>query len=145
LGVYREDLVEKLAHVLKNLGCRHGFVVHGMDGMDEITLTTETRLAEVTPGGVTVKTLVPEDLGLPRCRMEDLRGGDAVGNAAIVRAILAGKKGPTRDIVLLNAAFALVAAGKAADPQEGCAKAAEAIDTGRAMQQLEKLIAMTND
>ena len=89
-------------------------------------------MAEVTPGGVTVKTLAPEELGLPRCRMEDLRGGDAVGNAVIVRAILAGEKGPKRDIVLLNAAFALVAAGKAADPAEGCAMAAEAIDSGRA-------------
>src|SRR5512143_3026941 len=77
LGVYRDDLTEKLAHVLKNLGCRHGFVVHGMDGMDEITLTTETRIAEVTPNGVTVSSIRPEDFGFSSCRMKDLHGGDA--------------------------------------------------------------------
>ena len=145
LGVYREDLVEKLAHVLKKLGCRHGFVVHGRDGMDEITLTTETRMAEVTAEGVSMKTLAPEDLGLTRCSMEELRGGDAAGNALIVKAILAGEKGPKRDIVLLNTAFGLVAAGKAADPHEGFRMAIDAIESGRALAQLEKLIAMTNE
>ena len=145
LGVYREDLVEKLAHVLQKLGCRRGFVVHGRDGMDEITLTAETLMAEVTPQGVSLKTLTPEDLGLTRCRMEELRGGDAAGNAAIVRAILTGEKGPKRDMVIANSAFGLVATGKAADPHEGCRMAAEAIDSGRALQQLEKLIAMTNE
>lgn len=145
MGVYRSDLVEKLAGVLHRLGCRHGFVVHGMDGMDEITLTSESCVAEVTPQGVFMKTLAPEDLGLTRCRVEDLRGGDAIANAAIVRAVLNGEKGPKRDVVLLNAAFALVAAGKAADPRDGLVMAAEAIDSGRAMQQLQKLIAMTNE
>jgi anthranilate phosphoribosyltransferase len=145
LGVYRGDLVEKLAHVLKNLGCRRGFVVHGMDGMDEITLTTETKMAEVTPEKVVVKTLQPEDLGLTRCRMSDLRGGDASENAAIVRAVLAGEKGPKRDIVLVNTAFGLVAAGKAASPEEGLRMAAESIDSGRAMEQLQKLIKMTSE
>ena len=144
LGVYREDLVEKLAYVLKKLGCRHGFVVHGRDGMDEITLTTETCMAEVTAEGVAVKTFAPEELGLARCPMEELRGGDAAGNAQIVRAILAGEKGPKRDIVLLNAAFGLVAAGKAADPREGLSIAADAIESGRALGQLKKLITMTN-
>jgi hypothetical protein len=139
------DLVERLAHVLKNLGCRHGFVVHGMDGMDEITLTAETRLAEVTPEKVVVTTLKPEDLGLTRCRMADLRGGDASENAVIVKAVLAGEKGPKRDIVLVNAAFGLVAAGKAAAPEEGLRMAAESIDSGRAMEQLQKLIKMTNE
>ncbi len=145
LGVYREELVEKLAHVLKNLGCRRGFVVYGMDGMDEITLTTESRIAEVTPQGVVVKMFKPEELGLARCRMDDLRGGDAAGNAAIVREILAGAKGPKRDIVQLNAAFALVAAGRAADLAEGLCMAAEAIDSGRALAQLQKLVALTNE
>ena len=144
LGVYRGDLVEKLAHVLKNLGCRRGFVVHGMDGMDEITLTVETRLAEVTPEKVVVTTLKPEDLGLTRCRMADLRGGDASENAAIVRAVLAGEKGPKRDIVLVNAAFGLVAAGKAATPTDGLKVAAEAIDSGKAKGQLAKLVELTN-
>ena len=144
LGVYREDLVEKLAHVLKKLGCRHGFVVYGRDGMDEITLTTETYMAEVTAEGVSMKTFAPEELGLTRCRMEELHGGDAAGNALIVRAVLAGEKGPKRDIVLLNAAFGLVAAGKAADPREGLRMALDAIESGRALAQLEKLIATTN-
>jgi anthranilate phosphoribosyltransferase len=144
LGVYRGELVEKLAQVLKNLGCRRGFVVHGMDGMDEITLTAETRMAEVTPEKVVVTTLSPEDLGLTRCRMADLRGGNAPENAAIVRAVLSGEKGPKRDIVLVNAAFGLVAAGKAATPTDGLKVAAEAIDSGRAKGQLEKLVRLTN-
>jgi anthranilate phosphoribosyltransferase len=144
LGVYREDLVEKMAHVLKNLGCRRGFVVHGLDGMDEITLTTETRIAEVSREGVVVKTFRPEEMGFSRCGMADLRGGDAAGNAAIVRAVLTGESGPKRDIVLLNAAFSLVAAGRTAALKDGLAMAAGAIDSGRAKEQVEKLAAMTN-
>ncbi|HEY6874659.1 MAG TPA: anthranilate phosphoribosyltransferase [Geobacteraceae bacterium] len=144
LGVYREDLVETLAEVLKNLGCRHGFVVHGMDGMDEITLTCETRIAEVTPEGVKPGVVRPEDLGLARCSMEELRGGDAGENAGIVRSILDGAKGPRRDIVLLNAAYGLVAVGKAATPEEGMKMAAGTIDSGKAKGQLQKLVAMTN-
>src|SRR5512140_1673785 len=88
MGVYREDMVEKLAHVLQKLGCRRGFVVHGLDGMDEITLTTETCLAEVTAEGVAMKIFAPEELGLTRCPMEELRGGDAAGNAQIVKSVL---------------------------------------------------------
>ena len=145
LGVYREELTEKLAQVLRKLGCKRGFVVHGLDGMDEITLTAETRIAEVTPDGVNSRLFRPEELGLSRCSMAELRGGDAAANAAIVRGVLSGEKGPKRDIVLLNAAFGLVAAGKADDPAEGLRLAAEAIDSGRAMGQLEKLAAMTNE
>ena len=144
MGVYRADLVEKLAGVLHKLGCRHGFVVHGSDDMDEMTLTGETLLAEVTPSGVTFATVTPEQLGLSRCPMEALKGGDAVANALIVKAVLTGETGPRRDIVLLNAAYALVAAGKAATPAEGIVLAAEAIDSGRALQQVEKLAALTN-
>jgi anthranilate phosphoribosyltransferase len=145
LGVYREELTEKLAQVLRKLGCKRGFVVHGLDGMDEITLTAETRIAEVTPDGVNSRLFRPEELGLSRCSMAELRGGDAAANAAIVRGVLSGEKGPKRDIVLLNAAFGLVAAGKAEDPAEGLLLAAESIDSGRAMGQLEKLAAMTNE
>lgn len=145
LGVYREELTEKLAQVLRKLGCKRGFVVHGLDGMDEITLTTETRIAEVTPAGVNSRLFGPEELGLPRCSMADLRGGDAASNAAIVRGVLSGEKGPKRDIVLLNAAFGLVAAGKADDPAEGMRMAADAIDSGLAMGQLEKLAELTNE
>jgi anthranilate phosphoribosyltransferase len=145
LGVYREELTEKLAQVLRKLGCKRGFVVHGLDGMDEITLTAETRIAEVTPDGVNSRLFRPEELGISRCSMAELRGGDAVANAAIVRGVLSGEKGPKRDIVLLNAAFGLVAAGKASDPAEGLRLAAAAIDSGRAMGQLEKLAAKTNE
>jgi len=144
MGVYRAELVEKLAGVLHKLGCKHGFVVHGLDGMDEMTLTNETLVAEVTPAGITLTVVTPEQLGLPRCQMEALKGGDAVANAAIVKAVLAGEQGPRRNIVLLNAAYALVAAGKAASPAEGMTLAAEAIDSGRALQQVERLAVLTN-
>jgi anthranilate phosphoribosyltransferase len=145
MGVYRPGLVEKLAGVLHRLGCRHGFVVHGMDGMDEITTTTETLVAEVTTSGVNIRTIQPEELGFTRCSMDELRGGDATANADIVRSVLQGVAGPRRDIVLLNAAYALVAADRAATPEQGIALAAEAIDSGRAMEQLEKLIQITRD
>ncbi|HEX9078977.1 MAG TPA: anthranilate phosphoribosyltransferase [Desulfuromonadaceae bacterium] len=144
MGVYRADLVERLAGVLHRLGCRHGFVVHGSDGMDEMTLTGETLVAEVTPEGVTLGSVAPEQFGLARCPMEALRGGDAAANAEIVRSVLKGEKGPRRDIVLLNAAFALVAAGKTASATEGLVLAAEAIDSGRALRQVEKLAEMTS-
>ena len=144
MGVYNETLVEKLAGVLHRLGCRHGFVVYGKDGMDEITLTTDTLIAEVKPIGIRMSAITPEQFGFTRCGMEELRGGDAAVNAKIVRSVLAGEKGPRRDIVLLNAGFALVAAERAATPQAGIALAAEAIDSGRAMQQLEKLVELTN-
>ncbi|GFE61537.1 anthranilate phosphoribosyltransferase [Geobacter sp. AOG2] len=144
MGVYRADLVEKLAGVLHRLGCKHGFVVHGSDGMDEMTLTGETLMAEVTTTGIRLSTVVPEQLGLARCSMEILKGGDATANATIVRSVLSGEQGPRRDIVLLNAAYALVAAGKAASPAEGLTLAAEAIDSGRALEQIEKLAELTN-
>jgi anthranilate phosphoribosyltransferase len=145
MGVYRQDLVEPLAQVLKNLGCRRGYVVCGSDGMDEITLTGPTHIGRVSPEGVTVNVLRPEELGLPLCTMADLRGGDAQGNATIVRSILSGEKGPKRDVVLLNAAYALMAAGKADTAAAGMALAVDSIDSGRALQQLEKLVELTNE
>jgi len=107
-------------------------------------MTGETLVAEVTPAGVKLSSVTPEQLGLSRCPMQALKGGDAAANAVIVRSVLAGEPGPRRDIVLLNAAYALVAAGKAATPVAGMALAAEAIDSGRALQQVEKLAALTN-
>jgi anthranilate phosphoribosyltransferase len=145
MGVYRPELVEKLAGVLHRLGCRHGFVVHGRDGMDEITTTTETLMAEITTNGVTLCTLRPEDLGINRCSMNDLRGGDAAANAHIVRSVLQGAAGPQRDIVLLNAAYALLAADRVTTALQGISLAAEAIDSGRAMEQLNRLIEITKD
>lgn len=144
MGVYRSDLVEKMAGVLHKLGCRHGFVVHGSDGMDEMTLTGETLVAEVVPSGVKMSSVTPEQLGLSRCQMKELKGGDAASNAKIIRSVLAGEQGPHRDIVLLNTAYALLASGKAATPSEGMILAAEAIDSGRALQQVEKLVELTN-
>jgi len=144
MGVYRDDLVEKLAGVLHKLGCRHGFVVHGRDGMDEITTTAESLIAEVTRQGVVLETIRPEQFGIQRCSMSDLAGGDALANAAIVRQVLGGESGQRRDIVLLNAAYGLLAAGKAPDAQAGMVLAAEAIDSGNALSQLEKLVHFTN-
>jgi anthranilate phosphoribosyltransferase len=145
LGVYREELVEKLALVLKKLGCKRGYVVHGSDGMDEITLVGASSIAEVTPAGVELRRVTPEQYGLTSCTPADLHGGDAQGNAVIVRDILAGAGGPKREVVLLNAGYALVAAGKAVTPEDGIKLAADAIDTGRAAAQLEKLVALTNE
>ena len=143
MGVYREDLVDKLAHVLANLGCRKGFVVCGSDGMDEITLTGPTRVATVTAAGVSISDITPEEFGLQRCPMAALRGGDALGNAAIVRGILNGERGPRRDVVLLNAGYALVAAGTCVTVGEGIARAAAALDSGAAAAKLAALVELT--
>lgn len=144
LGVYRKDLVEPLARVLGGLGCRRGFVVHGSDGMDEITLTGPTFYASINDGQVETGQIQPQDFGLTCCRLEDLQGGDAACNADIVRTILSGATGPKRDVVLLNAAYALVAAGVVADPTSGLRVAAEAIDSGRALQRLQGLVELTS-
>ena len=144
LGVYRADLVETLGRVLASLGCRHGFVVHGDDGMDELTLTGATRVAEIRDGQVTLATVAPEQFGFHRCPLSDLQGGDAAQNAVIVREVLGGEPGPKRDVVLLNAAFGLVAAGVADSVADGIARAQSAIDSGAALGKLEQLVALTN-
>lgn len=144
LGVYREDLVEPLAQVLLSLGCRRGFVVHGSDGMDEITLTGPTLLAAISGGAVEVQTIEPEQFGFQRCALTDLQGGDAQQNAAIVKAVLAGEKGPKRDIVVLNGAYALVAAGLTAGVDEGIEMLQTVLDNGKAQQTLDALVRMTN-
>ena len=144
LGVYDEKLVEVLAKVLVKLGCQRGFVVHGQDGMDEITLTGPTRIAEINEGKVALSTIEPEDFGLRRCLLSDLQGGDAEENAAIVRDVLAGAEGPKRDVVLLNAAYALVAAGIVESVDAGLQKAGNMIDEGLAKAKLEGLVNLTN-
>lgn len=144
LGVYAESLVEVLARVLVKLGCRRGFVVHGLDGMDEVTLTGPTRVAEICDGAVTLSTIEPEDFGLRRCSLADLQGGDATANAAIVRDVLKGHPGPKREVVLLNAAYALVAVGLVRDIEAGLVKARGVIDDGLAMAKLDALVALTN-
>jgi anthranilate phosphoribosyltransferase len=132
-------LVEPLAQVLGNLGSSRAFVVHGADGLDEITTAGETHIAALDHGTVSTFTVRPEQFGLPRVPLEALAGGDAQQNARITSEILDGKPGPQRDVVLLNAAAALVVAGAAADWHAGLQLAAEAIDSGAALDKLRGL------
>lgn len=144
LGVYKKSLVQPIAEVLNRLGCKRGFVVHGADGMDEVTLTAETTIASIEHGVVTVQQFHPESLGFSLCKIEELQGGDAVCNAAIIRSVLSGKPGPRRDIVLINSAFALVAAGVVGCLEDGVSLAKETIDNGLASEKLASLVRMTN-
>ncbi|NOQ50975.1 MAG: anthranilate phosphoribosyltransferase [Desulfuromonadaceae bacterium] len=144
LGVFKEELVEPLAKVLLHLGCRRGFVVHGSDGMDEITLTGPTLVAAISGGAIEVQTIEPQQFGFECCRLEELQGGDAEQNAAIVKAILAGEKGPKRDIVVLNGAYALLAAGLVPGVDAGIELLQKVLDNGKAQATLDALIRMTN-
>ncbi|GBD44735.1 Anthranilate phosphoribosyltransferase [bacterium HR40] len=144
LGVFDERWVEPLARVLGALGAERAWVVHGRDGLDELSISGPTVVAEWTGNEVRTFEVVPEDAGLPRGRLEDLRGGDPAHNAEAIRAVLAGVRGPFRDAVLLAAAAALLVAGRARDLREGVAMASEAIDSGRAERVLEKLVRITN-
>ncbi len=144
LGVYSADLTELLAQALGNLGAKHAFVVHGMDGLDEITITDKTRVSEFRDGVVKDYFLHPSDFGFSVARPDVLKGGDAKQNADISLEILNGKKGPRRDIVLMNSAAALAASGRAADLKAGIAVAAESIDSGAALSKLEQLKRFTN-
>jgi anthranilate phosphoribosyltransferase len=145
LGVYDRKLVEPIAEVLKKLGSTHAWVVHGADGMDELTTTGATTVAELHGGDITVFEVAPEDAGLVRTDMQSLKGGDAAHNAAALRALLQGEEGAYRDIVLLNAAAALIVAGKASSLTDGVARAADSIDSGRAARALDRLVAVTNE
>ena len=140
IGVPALVLVEKLGHALAELGAQHAFVVHGVDGIDEISLSDETEVAEVRPRSVQRYRVKPEDFGVATARREELAGGDAAANAKIIREILEGKRGPRRDFVCMNAAAALVAAERAANFREGTNLAAKAIDSGCARAKLEALI-----
>jgi anthranilate phosphoribosyltransferase len=143
LGVYDRDLALTLAEAAAALGAKRLFVVHGFDGLDEITTTAPTRVAEVNDGVVTTYEIKPGDFGIPTAARKDLAGGEAAENAELIRKILSGEKGPRRDIVLLNAAAAIVAGQKAKDLKEGIAAAAKAIDSGAAKQKLEQLVELT--
>jgi anthranilate phosphoribosyltransferase len=144
IGVFSEQWLEPMAHVLAELGTERAWLVHGSDGIDEITTTGPTHVAELNGGQVRRFKIAPEDAGLPRAAADDLKGGDAEANAAAIRAMVGGQHGPYRDIVLLNAGAALVVAGKAVDLRTGATTAAQAIDGGRAKQALERLVAITN-
>lgn len=143
IGVYAAHLTETLATVLKNLGSNHAFVVHGMDGLDEITLCSTTKVSELSSGTVKTYTIQPEDFGLSRAEPKDLTGGLPAENAQIINEILKGAQGPRRDIVVLNAAFALTAAGIATTPKDGIEKAQNSIDSGAALEKVHRLIALT--
>jgi anthranilate phosphoribosyltransferase len=143
VGVYSLDLVDKVAEALSMLGTHRAFVVHGLDGLDEITVTGPTRVAEVREGSVRSYEVDPEEFGLERASLGQISGGDAAENARIVRRILGGEKSPRRDVVLMNAAAALVAAGKAENLKAGGGMAAQSIDSGRAAQKLEALVKFT--
>jgi anthranilate phosphoribosyltransferase len=144
VGVYSLDLVEKLAEALSMLGLRRALVVHGIDGLDEITITGPTRIAEAREGSVRSYEVEPEEFGMQRGAIEDISGGDAEENAAIIQSVLNGEKSPRRDVVVLNAAAALVAAGRADHIAAGVPLAAKSIDSGEASVKLESLVRFTS-
>ena len=144
IGIYSGELVGMIAHVLKNLGSVRAMVVHGLEGLDEISLCGPTKVAELRDGQVKEYTIEPEQFGLQRCRLEELRGGSAEQSAVIVKGVLEGKPGPARNVVLLNGGAALYVSGSAATMQDGIRLAAESIDSGKARQKLEQLVEMTN-
>lgn len=142
MGIFAADLVEKIAGVLAALGSERALVVHG-EGLDELTVTGSNLISEVKDGNVKTYTLTPEEVGLTRSKIEDLAGGSVEKNAAIAEKILEGAKSPARDVVLLNAAAALIVADKANDFKEGLEIAANSIDTGAAKSKLEQLVKFT--
>jgi anthranilate phosphoribosyltransferase len=144
VGVYSLDLVEKLAEALSMLGLHRALVVHGLDGLDEITITGPTRVAEVREGKVRTYEVTPQEFGIKPARLEDISGGDAQANAVIITEILAGKKSSRRDVVLLNAAAALIAAGKANHLGDALPQAAQSIDSGAAAAKLKALVEFTS-
>jgi anthranilate phosphoribosyltransferase len=140
LGLYREDLTRSVAEVLKSLGSKAAFVVHGADRCDEISITGKTTVCQLKGGTITSYQIEPEDVGLRRATLEAIQGGPPEKNAGILLQILKGGPGPTRDVVLLNGAAVFVASGKASTLKEGIAMAEESIDSGKAMKKLEGLI-----
>ena len=144
VGVFSRQWVEPLAQVLKNLGSERAIVVHGSDGLDEITTAGPTAVASLENGKITTYEITPEDVGLARAKPEDLRGGDADANATALLDVLKGRQGPYRDVAIYNAAAALMVAGKAKDLAQGVALATKAIETGEAEGRLDRLIAVSN-
>jgi anthranilate phosphoribosyltransferase len=144
VGVYSDELVEKLAEALSMLGLRRALVVHGADGLDEITISGPTRVAEVRDGQLRTYEVTPEEFGFRRALLDTIAGGDAAENARIIREVLGGKKSACRDVVLLNAAATLVAAGRANHLSDAVPVAAQSIDSGAALRKLEALAAFTH-
>ena len=144
VGVFSKQWVEPIAHVLKNLGASRAYVVHGSDGLDEITTAGPTSVAALENGSVRSFELTPEQVGLRQAKPETLRGGDAEHNAQALKSVLEGKKGPYRDVAVFNAAAALVVAERASDLRDGVALAQKSIDSGEAEGRLDRLIAISN-
>jgi anthranilate phosphoribosyltransferase len=144
IGIYSGELVGMVAHVLNNLGSVRAMVVHGLEGLDEISLCGPTKVAELRDGEVKEYAIEPEQFDLKRCRLEELHGGSPDQSAVIVRDVLDGKTGPTRNVVLLNSGAALYVSASATTIQDGIRLAAESIDSGKARRKLEQLVEMTN-
>jgi anthranilate phosphoribosyltransferase len=144
LGVYDPSLTEVMAKVLRNLGSKRAFVVYGMDTLDEITITGKTKVSELKGGRIRNYYISPGKFGMRTATLDDIAGGDARRNAETVLSVLKGERSPRRDVVLLNAAAALVSGFKAGDIKAGIKLAAESIDSGRAMEKLLKLVELTN-
>lgn len=145
LGVYSEDLLEPMAKALANLGVQRGMVVYGKDGLDEISVSAPTAVCEIQDAQMTTYEITPEEFGLERCQKEDLAGGTAEDNAQITKAILSGEKGPKRNAVLLNSAAAIHIARPFISIKEAIKMAEELIDSGKAMEQLEAFVKLTNE
>ena len=145
IGVYAPELTEAHANALNNLGCQHAFIVHGDDGLDDITTTTTTRVSELRNGIVETYTLDPTKFGIPKTTPDALLGGTPEENAEVIVSMLNGEKGPKRDIVVLNAGAAIVASGKADNLEVGIELASESIDSGEALAKLEALKTVSND
>lgn len=145
VGVYNEDLTEKLCGVLNNLGVHHAFVVHGEDGLDEVSICANTKISELKDREITTYSFNPEDFGIPKVHLSQISGGSREKNKEIIKSILNGKKGPQRNITILNSAFALVAGDMAKDIKHGIKLAEESIDSGNAKRKLEELIKFSND
>lgn len=143
VGVYALEMVEKVAEALSMLGLHRALVVHGLDGLDEITVTGPTRIAEARDGTVRTYEVDPEEFGMKRAALADIAGGDAAENAAIVREVLSGEKSPRRDVVLLNAAAALVAAGRVDHLGDGMPLAEKSIDSGAAAAKLDAMVSFS--
>ena len=143
MGVFKPELVPIVSDACAQLDMNYQFIVHGNDGLDEFTTTTTTMVTEIRRGKVESYEVQPSGLGLETATAADLIGGDPSENAELTRRILKGEKGPKRDIVLLNSAFAIMAGGKADSPKDGLARAAESIDSGAALKKLEALADMS--
>ncbi len=143
-GVFSKEWLRPMAETLANLGCEAAWVVHGSDGLDELTTTGPSHVCQLADGKITEFEVMPEAAGLPMATADELKGGDPDANAEAIRELLAGMPGPYRDIVVLNAAASLIVAGKAGDLKEGAALAAKSIDDGAARAALDKLVAISN-